>query len=336
VNLEWLPTAAVIGAVITLIAALVFLWWWVPKKQADRLRMKIRDPKARADVEDNFRKTLSQLLGGIAVLLGAGFAYNQSQLAAKASSELLISQQTSKGFEQLGSNNIIVRLGGIYALEGVMNTSLAYHKPIVEALAAFVREKTPTKLIPTPDGVFIGSDSPSPPPLPTDVQAALTVLGRRIIQKNEGTISLGASNLHRAILFEANLARADLINATLTRANLFKANLIDAILVEADLRRAFLVDADLSFATLISATLIGANLDHSTLRGANLSNVDLTSATLRGADLRNADLTSATLVGADLSNAILTGATLTGVDLSKIRCNSNTKFPPGLAVSCKN
>jgi len=39
--------------------------------------MTIRDAKARTDVEDNFRKTVGQLLGGIAVLLGAGFAYLQ-------------------------------------------------------------------------------------------------------------------------------------------------------------------------------------------------------------------------------------------------------------------
>jgi hypothetical protein len=41
--------------------------------------MTIRDAKARADVEDNFRKTMGQLLGGAAVLLGAGFAYLQFQ-----------------------------------------------------------------------------------------------------------------------------------------------------------------------------------------------------------------------------------------------------------------
>jgi hypothetical protein len=33
------------------------------------------DAKARADVEDNFRKTSGQLIGGAAVLVGAGLAY---------------------------------------------------------------------------------------------------------------------------------------------------------------------------------------------------------------------------------------------------------------------
>ena len=52
-----------------------WLWWRLPKRQVDRLRSTMPDTKARADVEDNFRKTVGQLLGGAAVLLGAGFAY---------------------------------------------------------------------------------------------------------------------------------------------------------------------------------------------------------------------------------------------------------------------
>jgi hypothetical protein len=39
-------------------------WWRLPKRQVDNLRLQIRDPKARADVEDNFRKTIGQVLGG--------------------------------------------------------------------------------------------------------------------------------------------------------------------------------------------------------------------------------------------------------------------------------
>ena len=40
------------------------LWWWLPKWEVDRLRLQIHDAKARADVEDNFRKTIGHLLGG--------------------------------------------------------------------------------------------------------------------------------------------------------------------------------------------------------------------------------------------------------------------------------
>ena len=61
----------------------------------------------------------------------------------QASHDLLISNQVSKGFEQLGNKDaVVVRLGGIYALEGVMNSSDQYHRPVLEALTAFVRDGT--------------------------------------------------------------------------------------------------------------------------------------------------------------------------------------------------
>ena len=68
------------GIIATALLGLAWwLWWRLPKRQADRLKFVVRDAKARADLEDNFRKTVSQLLGGAAVLLGAGFAYLQFQ-----------------------------------------------------------------------------------------------------------------------------------------------------------------------------------------------------------------------------------------------------------------
>ena len=117
----------------------------------------LEDPKARADIEDNFRKTIGQALGGIAVLLGTAAAYygtqqtlrvneDQARLSQQASHDLLISNQVAKGFEQLGSKEMVVRLGGLYALEGVMNGSPQYHQPVLEALCAFVRDSTKTHL----------------------------------------------------------------------------------------------------------------------------------------------------------------------------------------------
>jgi hypothetical protein len=75
-------------------------------RSATALALKIRDPKARADIEDNYRKTIGQALGGVAVLLGAGSAYLQFWQQQRASHDLLISNQVSKGFEQLGSKEL--------------------------------------------------------------------------------------------------------------------------------------------------------------------------------------------------------------------------------------
>ena len=85
------------------------------------------------------------------MLIGAFGAYLQFSQQQRSSHDLLISSQVSKGFEQLGSEKVIVRLGGIYALEGVMNAADQYHQPVLEALSAFVRE---------------GAKRPTTPPMP--------------------------------------------------------------------------------------------------------------------------------------------------------------------------
>jgi hypothetical protein len=156
--------------------------------------------KERADVEDNFRRTVGQALGGAAVLIGAAFALYQflqqqktTQEQQKAAHDLLISNQVSKGFEQLAGDKLAMRLGGIYALEGVMNDpSGQYHRSVLEALCAFVRENTIGKTVP---------DKPT-----TDVQATLTVIGRRAA--GPGEVDLAKVSIPSADLTRANLTRA--------------------------------------------------------------------------------------------------------------------------------
>jgi uncharacterized protein YjbI with pentapeptide repeats len=275
-----------------LVAAALFgawwLWWQLPKRQVDRLSTQISDPKERADVEDNFRKTIGQLLGGAAVLIGAGFAYlqfSQQQQASylqfsqqqQAAHDLLISNQVSKGFEQLGSDTPVIRLGGIYALEGVMNTSVQYYKPVLEALCAFVRDGTKNE---TDDN-----------PPATDIQAALTVIGRRAL--------IGTENPD---LEDARIAKANLDRANLGGANLNSAH--QTQLLSANLDRADLTLADLSGAALILANLSGANLGGAKLLGANLTRANLGGARLLHANLTRADLSGATgLTQAQLDSA---------------------------------
>jgi uncharacterized protein YjbI with pentapeptide repeats len=332
--MQW-PIVSVIAAVgIAALLGAWWLWWRLPKRQVNRLRLTIRDPKARADVEDNFRKTIGQLLGGAAVLIGAVLAYLQFSQQQLASHDLLISNQVSKGFEQLGSDKIVVRLGGIYALEGVMNTSEQYHQPVLEALSAFVRDGTRTEK---------GTGSPS-----TDIQAALTVIGRRkaigigipdfananIPKADLHGADLGGSNLTNTNLSGANLSGASLVSANLSGSNLSSTNLSGAILVSANLSGAILISANLSGASLSDAILSGASLVSANLSGANLSGANLSDANLsstifsgtilgRGANLsllnslilKNAILSGAEFHGANLSRADLLGANLSRADL---------------------
>jgi uncharacterized protein YjbI with pentapeptide repeats len=232
-------TIAISIVALVLLAAIWWLWWRLPQRQVARVADQIPDPKDRADTEDNFRKTVGQALGGAAVLIGAVAAYlqftqqqrasdQQSLRQQQAAHDLLISNQVSKGFEQLANDkSLTMRLGGIYGLEGVMNTSPDYHQPVLEALCAFVRDSTVGKTV---------GDHPA-----TDIQAALTVIGRR--KPGQGGAYLAQAKIPGAYLRDAELQGADLRGADLNGANLNGAN-------------------------LNGANLNGANLDHANLSGA--------------------------------------------------------------------
>jgi uncharacterized protein YjbI with pentapeptide repeats len=331
------------GIALVVIVLCGVAWWWVPRWQANRLRDVISDAKTRAEVEYNWRTSFGQFFAGIAVLSGAAFAYfqfkqtlNETELSRigteKSSRDLLVSQQVSKGFEQLGSDKLTVRLGGIYALEGVMNVSPEYHRPIIEALCAYVRER---------------SNAAEPrSPIGTDLQAVVTVLGRRAIASNEGRLDLSNTRLPKAALVDAQLSQADLSHADLSGANLFRAKLRSAHLSQADLKGVELSEADLSDADLSTGAEgergahwdsggslddVGADLSTSTLRSANLSRANLLLADLRYTNLSKANLSKANvdlanlsasqLPEADLSEAKLTYTDLSWSDLSKANLN---------------
>jgi uncharacterized protein YjbI with pentapeptide repeats len=338
----WITLGFAVFAALLVAAAIWWMWWRLPKREAARLALKIRDAKARVDVEDTYRKTIGQALGGIVVLLGAAVAYLQFSQQQRAVHDLLISNQVSKGFEQLGSEKVVIRLGGIYALEGVMNNSDQYHQPVLEALSAFVREGAKLPTTPPPPG------PPTQGP-PTDIQAALTVIGRR--SAGHGIVDLtnaniAGANLRGAILTDANLRGANLTHADLIGADLTHAELSSADLTGAKLYEANLTGATLSHAKLTHAQLFGANLSLANLYGANFSVADLTRANLYGANFSLADLTGATLNEVNLNRAALARTNLTNVTLDRAdltgaqidqqqldeACGSDAKLPAGLTL----
>ena len=100
-----------------------------------------------------------------------------------------------------------------------MNTSAQYHQPVLDALCAFVRDRTTRH---QREGK--GDGSPA-----TDVQAAPTVICRR--NPGPGRIDLTGANIEGADLAVAHLEGANLREAHLEHANLFETRLRDADLL---------------------------------------------------------------------------------------------------------
>jgi membrane protein implicated in regulation of membrane protease activity len=247
--------ACLVGLVVA--AAIILAVWKLPSLLYGDVTQ--ASPDARLQAASSFRTALVAGLAGLAALGSLAIATRTYRLTQQGQ----ITDRFTKAIEQLGSDKMEVRLGGIYALERIANDSPQDRATIAEVLTAFVRgphhQPTPEEL--QHFGWLSGWAA--------DVQAALTVLGRR-------KAPVGAAE--PLDLRRANLTRADLRGAQLQGADFFLANL-----EEAHLHRAQLQGANLEYVNLRYATLIGAQLQDSDLRGARLENADLRGVQLEGA-----------------------------------------------------
>ncbi len=263
--------------------------------------------KDKTAIQNGVYTTIVQALGGVIVGITAYVGYRNLKIGEenlkvgqknlKVTEDKQVTERFSKSIKHLGSDKIDVRLGGIYALEQIAFDSAKYHWTIVEILSAFIREKRPLN----------GTD-----PVGIDIQAALTVIGRRKVDRDPDNKYID--------LRKINLVRVELQNTNFSNADFSGTNLKDT-------------------------NLNGADLNNANLSLTNLIGADLSNAHLKGADLKNAHLddspdpdeyqedpryvmpddnfNAANLNGADLS----TCKNLTQNQLIFVAKNENTKLP---------
>lgn len=316
--------------VVLVVAGAILALYYVPKMQVpvcppgqDGL-----PPKICFDIENEARKTLAYILGGILAIIGIYMAHRRikalerqvqlGQEQLQVAQEGQITERFTLAIEQLGSDRMEVRLGGIYALERIANDSDRDYGAIIETLTAYVRERAPWKgqshdasveesgidmeLIVQGQSVFSWLDPKIKPA--TDIQAVLTVLGRR-------KYSYGQGEAEPLDLFNTDLRGANLKQAKFQGVDFRKVHLDGALLINTDLEIANFAESNLK-----SASFWGANLQNAFLGKAHLEGAILWGTNLRNATLVNANLGGASFVGAILDGAILMGAQLKGVDIS--------------------
>jgi len=276
---------------------------------------------------------------GLAIIINAYYAAKRSQAIEKnaiaAERNLEIGMQNTKLYRdkliadrfmaatlQLGHGKIETRTGAIYALERVAQDFPEEHWTIMEILTAFIRENAPMpagvdqQIIELDRSLYLQQIDlnlqPDSPKLRTDIQAALTVIGRRDYanDRENQKLDLRNTDIRRADLPGANLQRADLRGADLAGADLRESDLCEADLDGAKLTGAILYEANLRGVNLRGANLSWANLNHAILQGANLR-----TANLFGASLRSANLQGTNLYKANLQQTVLKAASFLGAKL---------------------
>ncbi|MDG1316360.1 MAG: pentapeptide repeat-containing protein, partial [Paracoccaceae bacterium] len=191
--------------------------------------------------------------------------------------------------------NIEVRLGAIYALERLSQDSDRDHMQIMEILCAYIRTNAPWD-----KDTDVPWDLETPGPfkrLRADIQAALTVIGRRAPDK----IALERTKGFVLDLRDADLRGTDLRDGDFAQAWFWRSNFQFAVLVGTNLKGANLWDADLS-----GATLIKTRFDAKT-------------------NLKDTTFDKAIVFNTDFSNT-----SVTQMQLSQMFASVDTRVPPGL------
>ena len=243
---HWSSFGLVVLVLIGLVAFGSILWWWVVPTWG----------VSPTTTQIELVKTIGQIVLGALVLVTLWVAWrraNAAERTVEVAQEGQITERFTKAVEQLGnSENMAIRLGGIYALGRIAKDSGKDHWQVMEVLTAYLRENNWWNLKPerqrkaTGNQVYLITRDL----ISTDIQAILNVLKRRNFE------------------YEASEQRLDLTQTNLQGANIGGTNLSRAILIDADLRNANLISAD--------------------LRGADLTGADLQGADFRCADFRNA------------------------------------------------
>jgi hypothetical protein len=236
-------TIAAVVLALLFVASVVLLPGWIVgsgggMSAADRLK-----------AENDVRGTLVQGTAGLLALAGIALGAAVTMRQVRVSREGQFIDLFTRAVEQLASDRVSVRHGGVYAMERIAEAAPHYRGHVAALLAAFVRQQAPWPAETAPPGWRHGG-------LRDDVGGAMAVLGRRSMVLPGTGIELERTDLRGAELGGADMSRFCFAGANLDGAVLTGCDLTDATFTGASLR-----GADLTGATLTRADLTGADLD---------------------------------------------------------------------------
>ncbi|MGP3918828.1 pentapeptide repeat-containing protein [Nonomuraea sp. 10N515B] len=250
---------AVVGALV--VACVVFAPAWIIGHDlgvGGRWALSAGD---RLKAVNDVRSTLMQGLAAVVALGGIALGAVMTLRQIRVHREGQFIDRFTKAIEQVSSDHVGTRMGGVYALEQIAEVAPHYRGHIAALLASFVRQQAPwppsrpMQEVDAERQRYHGG-------LRDDIGGAMAALGRRAMIPSGVGIELE----------KVDLRGADLAGLDLSRFCFADSNLDDVILA-------------------------GCDLSETTFAGASLRNADLTGAVLTGADFADADLEGVAGIG---------------------------------------
>jgi pentapeptide repeat protein len=253
-------TSAAVALGLLLVACVTLL----PGRLAGGAALPLAD---RLRAENDVRATLLQGVAGLLALAGLALGASVTMRQVRVNREGQFIDLFTKAVEQLASEQVAVRHGGVYAMERIAEAAPHYRGHVAALLAAFVRQQAPWPPAHAEERPRWHGG------LRDDVGGAMGVLGRRTMVLPGTGIELERTDLRGAELTGLDLSRFCFAGANLDGAMLTGCDLSDATFTGATLRNAVLTGATLTGADLTGADLTGADLDG--VRGLPIAEPDL-------------------------------------------------------------
>jgi uncharacterized protein YjbI with pentapeptide repeats len=312
-------TQEFVASCVAALAAGSILWWFVPILQRKRHDGRL-EPESKltardlADLEDQYRKTMSQILGSLVLLFTVYIAFQQFQ-EARHKNDI----DNTKGYELVGADKAAQRTGGIHLLMEWARRGTEERDRldiVAKTLVSLVRERTrfeeghqPTACeeFRRPKGMMIGPD----------IQQAIDSLFQ-ISDQTRITVNFRELNLSRAELSFPPPAPGNVPPEALGRQRFKDFNVAYADLTGAAFQDLILKEADFYCANMSKADLVKVDLSGTNMAGADLSGASITESMLTGVDLAGAVLDRTRVRDVNLGHAVLSGARLYGVNLNGV------------------
>lgn len=297
-------------AILAGLAALVLVIA-APKFQIHRIRSNT-ETKGPLELENEYRKTLVQIFGGI-VIIATVYSTIESSKSAHVALDLSaksyeltrrgqVADRTFKAMEMLAKNenNTDAKMAAIYVLSQVAEEDPQTEWTITEILFNYLR-------------LHSHSSSKELPEFPSPVAGAIV----DYLRKRPWTMTVKEKvqcvEYHQCFDYQANNGPSTANAEYFKSINLPEVNLRGAFLERVMLKKVILRNSHLEGARLrcghfegsylANAFLSNSNGSGSYWNWANLSNADLTCSNWHKADLTKTTLTNANLSGADLTEA---------------------------------
>jgi uncharacterized protein YjbI with pentapeptide repeats len=325
---------------IAISAVLIVPGWWVDRDATGDL-----EPVERVQALQDARQSVLWTIGGFIAVVGLLFTKRRDDIA-RANHDLdrdaNLTDRYTEAVAQLGSDAMAVRLGGLYALERIARDSERDRETIVDVLTAWLRART--------DG---GQPEPITSPeterAPTDVRAAVVVVGKLSVLLPKPVLDLSSARLSGSQLHSVRANTVNLDDAVLTRTYIWRSAFKWVHMFQADLRHAQISDTTIEYLVLTKANATAATIDLDTTqpvlahelnarnsmwmsktpvvfwaRGSVFASAHMDAILREDGSISRMDLSGSELDAADFSEAVLDGiglrrSTLTEADFTSAR-----------------